>query len=102
FEPTVMGTGGVGGGGVWATPPLIAPVQATVHPRGAAGRYSIMAGPCVQGPAAGGPMTPHGTSKSCVIGSPLRAAGNPSDGMAITLNQTRRWRARLPARGRAP
>src|SRR6266508_165618 len=75
IEPLTIG-GGTGGGG-WTMPPVITPVQMAVQRTCAAGSPSMITGPIPgQGPDIGGPITPQGTSISCVIGSPLRAAGN--------------------------
>ena len=77
-EPLTIGGGGAGGGGGGGctNPALMTPVQMTVQPTCAAGRPSIITKPIGHGPAIGGPITPDGTSRSWVIGSPLRAAGN--------------------------
>ena len=78
IEPLTIGGCGPGTGGCIG-PALVAPLQTHVQPTCAAGIISIITGAAPhigQGPGAIGPMTPLGTVMSCVIGSPIRAAGN--------------------------
>lgn len=83
IEPFTIRFGGpTGGGGTiggCAIPPVITPEQTTAHPTCAAGKNSIITGPVTpggHGPLGGRPITPLGTSMSCVTGSPFLAAGN--------------------------
>src|SRR5215813_6503634 len=75
IEPVMIVGGGPGGGGC-TIPLAVLPSQITVQFTCAAGLFSIITGPCGQAPLIGGPMMPENIDKSCVIGSPLRAAGN--------------------------
>ena len=78
IEPLTIGGCGPGTGGCIG-PALVAPLHTHVQPTCAAGAISIITGAAPhigQGAGAIGPITPLGTSMSCVIGSPIRAAGN--------------------------
>src|SRR5215813_11597346 len=75
IEPVMIVGGGPGGGGC-TIPLAVLPSQSTVQFTCAAGLFSIITGPCGQAPVIGGPIVPDITDRSCVIGSPLRAAGN--------------------------
>src|SRR5262245_15529114 len=80
-----------GGGGGCAGPAPVRPEHRTPQPTCAAGGPSISTCPIPgQGPPSGGTMVPDGTVRSCVTGSPLRAAGN----MRLVL----RWVADCPRR----
>jgi hypothetical protein len=78
-EPLMIGAGlgpaGGAGYGGWASPPLTAPVHATLHVTYAAGSISMYTVGGTWG-GMGGPITPLGTVMSCVTGSKMRAAGN--------------------------
>jgi hypothetical protein len=80
-DPSAMGGGGAGGtGGGWTMPNESAPEHTQQQPTCAAGIPSMRTGfarHMGQGTDSAGPMAPDGTSKSCVTGSPIRAAGKP-------------------------